>query len=87
MKLMAAGADFSAAGAVLLPECFPISAQIRVLMLASDRAELTENVASIPAQIRRLEFDQWPFEVIKQQNNYWLYARYYLFGNQNTTTC
>ena len=63
MKLMAAGADFSAAGADFLPERFPISARIRVLMLASDRAELTEKFACIPTQIRWLELEQYPFEV------------------------
>ena len=84
MKLMAAGADFSAAGAVFLPERFPRSAQIRVLMLASDRAELTENFAAISAQIRCLELEQWPFEVGKNnQSNYWLNARYYWFDRNH----
>ena len=49
-----------------LPERLPKSAQIRVLMLASDRAGRTENVAGIPAQIRWLELEQWPFEVRKK---------------------
>ena len=65
MKWMAAGADFSAAGANLLPERFPRSARIRVLTLASDWAELTEKVAGIPAPIRWLELEQKPFEVRK----------------------
>ncbi len=42
-----------------------ISARIRVLMLGKDRADLTENVAAIPTQIRWLELEQWPFEVRK----------------------
>ena len=66
MGLMAAGADFSAASAAFLPERFPRSARIRVLMLASDRAELTEKNDGIPAQIRWLELEQWPFEVRKK---------------------
>ena len=34
-------------------------------MLGTDRAELTEHFAGIPAQIRWLELEQWPFEVRK----------------------
>ena len=45
INLLAASAD-------LLPERLGKSAQIRVLRLASDRAELTENVVGISAQIR-----------------------------------
>ena len=51
----------STEGADLLPERLAKSAWIRVLTLASDRAELTEHVAGIPAQIRWLELEQWPF--------------------------
>ena len=69
-----------AAGAAFLPERLAKSVRIRVLTLDSDRAELTENVAGIPAQIRWLELEQWPFEVRKNdQNNSWLNARYYCF--------
>ena len=81
MKLMVAGADFSAAGAAFLPERFPRSARIRVLVLASDRAELIETIAGIPAQIRWLELEQWPFEVRKNAEKHsWLNARYILGG-------
>ena len=56
------------------------TARIRVLMLGKDRADFTENVAGIPAQIRWLELEQWPFEVRKNdQNNSWLNARYSLW--------
>ena len=54
------------AGAVCLPERLAKSAQIRVLTLAADRAKLTEYFAGIPAQIRWLELEQWPFEVRKK---------------------
>ena len=43
------------------------SAWIHVLMLGKDRADFTENVAGIPAQIRWLELEQWPFEVRKKR--------------------
>ncbi len=44
-------------------------------MLAENRAEFTDHVAGIPAQIRWLELEQWPFEVRKNgQNNSWLNA-------------
>ena len=52
---------FPAASAVFLPERLPKSARNRVLMLARERAELTEHFASIPTQIRWLELEQWPF--------------------------
>ena len=52
---------FPAAGAAFLPERLPKSARIRVLMLSRERAELTENVAGIAAQIRWLELEQWLF--------------------------
>ena len=42
------------------------TARIRVWTLDSDRAELTEQIAGIPAQIRWLELEQWPFEVRKK---------------------
>ncbi len=62
-----------AAGATFLPERLGSSARIRVLTLVSDRAELTENVASIPAQIRWLELEHGPFEVGKNdQHHFWL---------------
>ena len=54
-----------AAGDVFLPERLGTSAWIRVLKLGKDRAELTELFAGIPAQIRWLELEQWPFEVRK----------------------
>ena len=57
---------FPVAGAAFLPERLPKSARIRVLMLPRARAELTEHFASIPAQIRWLELEQWPFEVRKK---------------------
>ena len=50
-----------AAGAVFLPERLPKSARIRLLTLDSDRADFTEHFAGIPAQIRWLELEQWPF--------------------------
>ena len=63
------------AGAAFLPERLGTNAQNRVLMLARERAELTEHCASIPTQIRWLELEQWPFEVRKNvQNNSWLNA-------------
>ena len=66
-----------AAGAAFLPERLAKSAWVRVLTLVSDRADFTENFASIPAQIRWLELEQWPFEVRKNdQNNSWLKTRY-----------
>ena len=40
------------------PKRSRISARIRVLMLGKDRAELTDNVAGIPAQIHWLELEQ-----------------------------
>ena len=43
---------FPAAGAAFLPERLPKSARNRVLTLARARAELTEDFAGIPAQIR-----------------------------------
>ena len=52
---------FPAAGAAFLPERLGKSARNRVLMLARERAELTEHFADIPAQIRWLELEQWPF--------------------------
>ncbi len=58
---------FPAAGAAFLPERLPKSARICVLMLSRERAELTEHFASIPAQIRWLELEQWPFEVRKKR--------------------
>ena len=68
---------FPAAGAAFLPERLPKSARNRVLMLPRERAELTEHFAGIPAQIRWLELEQWPFEVRKNdQNNSWLNARF-----------
>ena len=71
---------FPAAGAVFLPERLAKSVWIRVLTLDSDRAELTDLFAVIPAQIRWLELEQWPFEVINNdQNNSWLNARYIRF--------
>ena len=71
---------FPAAGAVFLPERLPKSARNRVLMLPRERVELTEHFAGIPAQIRWLELEQWPFEVRKNdQNNSWLNARYIRF--------
>ena len=57
---------FPAAGAAFLPERLPKSARNRVLMLPRERAELTEHFAGIPAQIRWLELEQWPFEVGKK---------------------
>ncbi len=57
---------FYGCGAAFLPERLVKSARIRVLMLARERAELTEHFASIPAQIRWLELEQWPFEVRKK---------------------
>ena len=57
---------FLAAGAAFLPERLAKSVRIRVLTLDSDRAELIEKVAGIPAQIRWLELVQWPFEVMKK---------------------
>ncbi len=69
---------FPDAGAAFLPERLAKSAWIRVLTVASDRAELTEHFACIPAQIRWLELEQWLFEVEKNsQKNFWLNARYY----------
>ena len=50
-----------AACAAFLPERLAKSVRIPVWTLDSDRAELTENVAGIPAQIRWLELEQWPF--------------------------
>ena len=58
-----------AAGAVVLPERLAKSVRIRVLTLDSDRAELTEKFAGIPAQIRWLDLEQWPFEVRKKAPN------------------
>ena len=51
---------FPAASAAFLPERLAKSVQIIVLTLDSDRAELTEHFAGIPAQIRWLELEQWP---------------------------
>ncbi len=66
------------AGAVFLPERLAKSTRIRVLTLASDRANLTEHFAGIPAQIRWLKLKQWPHEISKNdQNHFWLNARYY----------
>ena len=65
--------DLSGRRRRFLPERLAKSARTRVLTLASDRAELTEHFAGIPAQIRWLELEQWPFEVRKNdQNNFWL---------------
>ena len=50
---------------ILIPKRFWRIAQIRVLMVAKDRAEFTDNFAGIPAQIRWLELEQWSFEVKK----------------------
>ena len=55
-----------AAGAASLPKRLGTSARNRVLMLARERAELTEHFAGIPAQIRWVELEQWPFEVRKK---------------------
>ena len=72
MSLMAAGAAF-----------FPslgTSARIRVLMIGKDRAEFTDHFAGKITQIRWLELEQWPFEVIKNgQICSWLNARYSLW--------
>ncbi len=60
-----------------LPERLAKSARIRVLMLSWERAEFTEHFAGIPAQLRWMELEQWPFEVGKNdQKNFWLNARY-----------
>ena len=68
-----------AADGAFLPERLAKSVRIRVLTLDSDRAELTDFFSGIPAQIRWLELEQWPFEVRKKhQNNSWLNARYIL---------
>ena len=76
---------FPAAGAAFLPERLGKSARILVLMLARERAELTEHFAVIPAQIRWRELEQWPFEVKKNdQKNSWLNARYIRFLRQMT---
>ncbi len=56
---------WSAAGAAFLPERLAKSVRIRVLTLASDRANFAEHFAGIPAQIRWLGLEQWPFEVVK----------------------
>ena len=56
---------FPAAGAAFLPEGLGTSARNRVLMFARERAELAEHFAGIPAQIRWLELEQWPFEAVK----------------------
>ncbi len=67
-----------AAGAAFLPKRLGKSARNRVLTLAADRAELTENDASIPTQMRWLELEQRPFEVGKNdEHNSRLNARYY----------
>ena len=65
-----------AASAVFFPERLGKSARNRVLMLGRDRAEFTDHFAGIPAQIRWLELEQWPFEVRKNdQKNCWVNAR------------
>ena len=55
-----------AASAAFFPERLGTGARIRVLMLGKDRAEFTDHFAGIPAQIRWLELEQWPFEVTKK---------------------
>ncbi len=50
------------------PERLGKSAQIR-FWVGKDRAELTEQIAGITAQIRWLELDQWPSEVRNFRNS------------------
>ena len=63
---------FPAAGAAFLLERLPNNARISVLMLGEDRADFTDHFAGIPAQIRWLELEQWPFEVKKKGPNKFL---------------